>query len=229
MFKKLKSIFIVDDEDFIANQKGEKIPANVDPKSDAKSDAKTTDAYVPTVDASKFKSTAESSRKFVDVLLKAIEANNLEGFDYLEYKQSLQNLSKMAMDEETRYKSAFAMAQTMGVTSAKLVTAAQHYITILSEEDSKFKAALKNQKNKQINERQQKIKDFELMITNKSKQIESLKKDLEKHKKQLEKEKQSVQGAAEKVEKTRINFESAYDSVAGQIRDDIQKMKKYLK
>lgn len=54
--------------------------------------------------------------KFIDILLKSIEKNNLGGFDYIEYLSSLQKLDNMAMDEATKYKSKFVTAKTMGVT-----------------------------------------------------------------------------------------------------------------
>ena len=54
--------------------------------------------------------------KFINILLKSIEKNNLGGFDYIEYLSSLQKLDNMAMDEANKYKSTFVMAKTMGVT-----------------------------------------------------------------------------------------------------------------
>ena len=54
--------------------------------------------------------------KFINILLKSIEKNNLGGFDYIEYLSSLQKLDNMAMDEATKYKSTFVMAKTMSVT-----------------------------------------------------------------------------------------------------------------
>jgi hypothetical protein len=221
MFKKLKSLFVVEDE---GGDKLKKSEVSKDVKSSESSKTKSR-----STSEGHFKPDAKSSSKFVDVLLKAIEANNLEGFDYLEYKQALQNLAKMAMDEQTRYQSAFAMAQTMGVTPAKLKQSAEHYLKILNAEELKFQDALKNQKNKQIVEKQKAVTQLDNIIKQKAKQIEQLKAEMVKHTKQLESHKKSMTGAAEKVEKTRINFESAYVSVTGQIKVDLEKMKQYLK
>ena len=57
----------------------------------------------------------------------------MEGFDYLEYKQSLQSLEKMNMDNQTRYQSAFAMAQTMGAKAKNLIDSAQYYLKVMQK------------------------------------------------------------------------------------------------
>ena len=116
MLKKLKSLFIVEDE---SNAKGtveKKEPEVIQDKS------KSGEEPIPSGDISVPVDDGKIDQKFVDVLLKAIDNQNMEGFDYLEYKQSLQSLSKMDMDESTRYKSAFAMAKTMGATKIQRLT-----------------------------------------------------------------------------------------------------------
>jgi hypothetical protein len=94
--------------------------------------ATTTTNVVPLAPASV---SGKVSDKFYDILFGAMEANNQEGFDYLEYKKSLQTLSKMPMDEQTRYASAFAAAQAMGITASKLNESAQFYLNILKSEE----------------------------------------------------------------------------------------------
>ena len=65
--------------------------------------------------------------KSVDFLTKALAKNNLDGFDYLEFIQSLKALADLGMDEGTSIKSAFATASTVGLTKAKLVQTGKHY------------------------------------------------------------------------------------------------------
>ena len=62
--------------------------------------------------------------KSVDYLTSALAKNNLPGFDYLEFKQSLAALADLGMDEPTAIKSAFATASTVGLTKDKLVKTA---------------------------------------------------------------------------------------------------------
>ena len=134
----------------------------------------------------------------------------------------------MDMDEPTRYKSAFAMAKTMGVTKTSLVKSASHYISILKNEEAKFDDALQNQRSKQISDREQLMKKTEQNIAEKQKQIEQLTKDIEQEKASLEKLKSQINQSAAKVEATKERFEHAYHTVIDQIKYDLKMMQDQL-
>lgn len=227
MFDKLKSIFVVEDP------KGKNVEENAEEiVGDSSSESQET--IVQSVSNSKSAETIQNvsgqpDPKFINVLLKAIEASNLEGFDYLEFKQSLQSLAKMDMDEQTKYMSAFAMAKTMGATLPKLTQSASHYLNILKEEESKFNEALKNQESRQIHERRTSIADLGKMIDQKQKEIAKLTQDIEKHKEMLNQQNAEIDQAAAKVQNTKLGFMGAYQQLAQQIQGDVDKMKMYLK
>lgn len=167
--------------------------------------------------------------KFRKVLFGAMEKANLDGFDYLEYKQSLQSLAKMPMDEATRFQSAFAMAQTMGATPAKLVDAAQHYINVLQREEQKFEQALVTQRDTRIKGKQAQVQQLEQLTQQKQQQIKQLEAEIAQHRQQRDQLNGEVQRAAAKVETTKNNFIASYNQVVDQIQQDIDKMKRYLK
>lgn len=168
------------------------------------------------------------SSKFTEVLLGSMEKADLEGFDYLEYKKSLQSLAKMPMDEATRYKSAYAMAQTMGVSPDKLVQTAQHYINTLHKEEQKFEQALQAQKEKQIGSKLQQYKQLEQLVAKKAEQIKLLTQEIEQHQGQMEATKSEVSDASVKIETTKNNFIASYNMLVAKIQEDIDKMKQYL-
>lgn len=223
MFDKLKRIFIVEDE----------ISKKYDPKSDDNSTpevieptaATIDDRGVPNVDPS----TVPPSSKFTEILLGAMDAQNSEGFDYLEFKESLQSLGKMNMDEATRFKSAFAMAQTMGATSHKLISTAEQYKKILSNEKVKFDQALENQKSKQITQVQQGISELEKAMSMKQNRIQEIKKEIAADRAKLEKAKVNLEGAGAKIANTKAGFMASLVQIVHQLDADIEKMKKYLK
>jgi len=225
MFGKLKSLFILEDEEASkkAVQKAE--------EKEAKSGAPKVSAKDITVniEPSSTPQSGKPDQKFVDILLKAVEKSNMGGFDYLEYKSSLQSLSGMDMDEETRYKSSLAMAQTMGATPAKLIETARQYLSTLDGEKKKFNEALKGQKAKQVTGKESQIKEMEKGIAGKEKKIAELQKEIEADKKKMENLKAGINKAAAKVQKTSDSFHYAYNVVTGQILTDIEKMEKYLK
>jgi hypothetical protein len=228
MFGKLKSLFILEDgneskkaaETSVKNQENE--AKKNEPKESAKDIIVNREHSTPT-------QSGKPDAKFVDILLKAVEKDNIEGFDYLEYKSSLQSLSGMDMDEETKYKSSLAMATTMGATPAKLIQTAKHYISTLNQEKSKFQEALKAQKAKQVTGKETSIKQMEKGISGKLKKIAELQKEIENDTKKMEEMKAGINRAAAKVQKTSDSFHYAFNVVTGQILSDIEKMQKYLK
>jgi len=225
MFKKLKSLFIVEDESSAKKIKTSSAKGSSQ-KVNTSSSVKSKPSKSIPVPPDKGGKPAE---KFVDKLLKAIEKNNLDGFEYLEFKQSLQSLNNVSMDEKTRFQSAMAMAKTMGATEDKIINAAQHYLNILKSEQEKFEVAFKAQETKQVSQREQTIVKAEKSIKEKQAQIETLKKEIEVLNKQLESTKKDTNQAAAKVQSTKDGFYSAYHTVVNQIKADITAMQTHLK
>lgn len=225
MFGKLKSFFILEDE----NESQKAAEKAVENQSKEAEPTVTAKDITVNIEPSKAPQTGKPDAKFVDILLKAVEKNNLEGFDYLEYKSSLQSLTGMDMDEATRYKSALAMAKTMGSTPDKLIKTAKHYISTLNAERSKFQEALKGQKAKQVTGKEASIKEMEKGIAGKKKKIAELQKQIEADTVKMEEMKAGINKAAAKVQKTSDSFHYAYNVVTGQILGDIEKIQKYLK
>ncbi len=221
MFKKIKSLFIVEDETATPKAKNE-APTNTPA-------AKSTPATRASSNTTPAPSGGTATKKFTDILLKALEENNLDGFDYMEYKRSLESLKKMSMDEATRYQSAFAMAQTMGVSAPKLIQSTQHYIKVLANEEQKFQQAVANQQSSQIKAKGEEIKNLEATVKNKQAQIKKLTEEIAQHEKQAEKMKSEISGATAKVQATRSNFLASYQLLSSQIQSDFENMKKYLK
>lgn len=217
MFKNIKSLFVIEEED-------PKAPAKESAKP-AKPVAKVTTPATSPANAG----AGQVTQEFTEVLFKAMEQANPEGFDYMEFKQSLQSLKKMQMDDPTRYQSAFAMAQTLGATADKLVQSAQFYLDVLKSEAQKFSQAVENQRTKLIGNRQQQIDQLTQTVQSKEAQIKQLTQEIEAHRKEMDQIKQEISQATVKVETTQQNFSASYNALSGQIGADVENMKKYLK
>lgn len=220
--KKLRSLFIEDEE-----------TANVpEKKADGKAKAKPTTAQPSSTGATaqpNYNITAKSDEKIMDTLLGAVEKANLEGFDYLEYKKSLQSLKKMSMSEETMYQSAFATAATMGLTLDRLVETAEYYKKILDKEMHTFGETVATQHQQMVTKRKETASLVNENITQKQKQIEQLQTEIDNLKQKETKLTQEVEQAAVKIEQTKANFEKSFLNLKDQFESDIIKMKKYLK
>ena len=227
--KKLKSIFVVEDETL---KKEAAAAAGQAKKVPAKKTGTAAPVSNPGHAIKKESAVGEPGRgtqKFTDILFAAIEKANLPGVDYLEYRQSLQSLEKMPMEEKVRYQSAFAMAEAMGATPKKLIESAGHYVDVLKGEEKKFGQALANQKATQIASRKERITKLNEAVQQKAQQIKKLTEEMEKHRLEMEKLSGEINQAAAKVETTKNNFTASYNTLVGQILGDVEKMKKYLK
>lgn len=220
IFKKFKSVFVTEDPNAPAAPAGQAAP----PPPPARAAAPPPPMPMPTV------STAGSvTDKFSEILLNALEKSNQPGFDYFEFRQALRNLAKMSMDEQTRFQSAYAMAQTMGATPAALVESANGYLKVLHVEQERFNEAHQQQRAKLIGNREEEVKNIEATMQQKTEQIKQLTQQIEEHRQRAEQIRKELQESTVKIENTKADFEATFQSVVGQMQDDVAKMQQYLK
>ena len=217
MLDKLKSLFIVEEED---NKKGKQEKKENPSKENKKSlSQEKTNIQKPQ---------GSLNEKIMTKLLTVLSENNLDGFDYIEFKNSIKALEKMQMDEKTKYRSAFATAQTIGLTREKLLESIAYYQKVLNKENDEFLKALNSQVNIKVGDKKKELKDFDKMIKDKTLQIQRLQKEIEKHKEvqkslSLEIEKDTVH-----IERTRSDFETTFFKLMHQIKEDVKKINEYL-
>ncbi len=231
MLKNLKSLFIVQDDEQEKkenNTSPDGTPSEKEPSTNTEQKSK-----IVSNNAANTKPLSNTGgvidAKIVEKLLQAIEKNNLEGFDYLEYKKSLKALEKMPMDEATKFRSAFATAATMGVTLDKLLDTVKFYIGILDKENDQFVGAFKSQFNDKVSGREREVTQFEQIIAEKSKQIQQLTAEITKHQTQIQELKQKLEEDNSKIQKTQNDFQLSYTHLKKQFEDDVTKMQQYLK
>jgi uncharacterized small protein (DUF1192 family) len=231
VLKKLKSVFIVEDGSTIPSDTPvkETIQPEANPsikEATQSSTSSTVSQTQPTFDTSSLKSKAPDE-KFMNILLDAIDKANLPGFDYIEYKTSLQSLGKMNMDVPTKYQSAMAMAKTMGATPEKIIQAANQYLSVLKEENDKFLQAVQGQKQKVAQDEKDGVSGLQNSIADKKNQIALLQKEIASQEASLAKMKDEIGASAHKIAETSAKFDQAYVAVTQQIVDDIKNISQY--
>ena len=230
--KNLKGLFIATDEELIEAERKRQGQSTAPSQETAAGSPNTTapEADV-TLDRDIIASSAEGKvdQKFMDILLDSLTKNNQEGYDYLEYKQALQSLKKMDMEDETRFQSAFAMAQTMGATKNRLLETGQLYLDVLKKEEEKFMLSVANQRQTKIDERKQELLNIDKWIATKEAEIEKLKAKIEAKKASKADFQSKLSSTAKKIETVKNNFEASYQFLSGQIVEDLNKIKQYVK
>ncbi len=161
-------------------------------------------------------------------LMKALESNNLPGFDYIEFKQSLGALISMNIDEATAFKSAFATASTMGLTKQKLLESASHYQKILLKEKGQFDIALKNRIEQRVGKKEEENKQHTSRIQQIQTQIKRLEQEIVELRQKIEHNNQTKGNDGEKLIAQQKNFELTYNSIQKEIDNDVHKISQFL-
>lgn len=226
MLKKFKSLFIIEEE--TPNQTAKKEDDNNKPASTSKGNS-IVKSNSSSANLSNVIQEGKVNEKFLNILFDALEKNNLEGFDYLEFKKSLQSLSKVPMDEATRFKSAFAMASSMNVDTKQIIDSADFYLQILKKEEEKFNNALAKQKSTKVHAQEEQVKLLENTVKEKAAQIKKLTTEIDQIQKEIQLTNEQIAEQTTKVNKTKNDFLRSYNMVVNQIKTDVANMKRHLK
>lgn len=167
---------------------------------------------------------------FVDVLFKALENNNMEGFDYLEFMQSINNIKKQNLtgDEIKLFQTAFALASTLKVTKSGILESGKYYLEILEKEKLSFYNSLNNNANVKLEEKNKEISDLQKKLSEDKAKLESLKNSIVSDEEKYETLSQDLLQAQQKVNNVKTGFNLAYSSLVEKINADINKIEKYL-
>lgn len=85
----------------------------------------------------------QPSDQYLNMLADAIQAADQEGYDYLEFRQGVQNAINNCPDERTRFILTFDMAaKPANVTRQMLIDSTQHYLEALDKEATEFLQAI---------------------------------------------------------------------------------------
>jgi len=163
----------------------------------------------------------------VAFLTNALEKNNLPGFDYIEFKQSLAALTQM-MDEPTAFKSAYATAATVGLTKDKLLQTAAHYKKIVDGERAGFAKAMAKQTIEKVSGKEKEVETLRATIEKQKQQIKQLEDQIAKYQKTIDSADEDVKAAKAKIDAAKEKFDFAHQSVMNQIDKDIENIQKYL-
>lgn len=235
ILKNLKSIFIEETDSTGATEETpsrEDQPSFHSPESGEK-ESKVADSaseeervQIPEVKA---KNTHSPDEKFLGVLLSALEENNFEGYDYFDYRETLKSLQEVAMDEKTRFLSAYAMAKTMKADYTQLARTGRAYIQILEKEKIKFAEALKSREATDLKSRENQIVELDSEIARMQKEVEALLAQIQTAKSRQDTLRSELQLTHQKMLDTQTRFDHTHTYLIDQIQSDLIKMEKHLK
>ena len=234
-FNKLKSLFVVDEEQ-TQNSEEKKVEEQ---KSDTKkgddsqkskvswqsSTTKTTQTIETTNTGVTTDTSGQYSQKIFDSLIKAISDQNLPGEDYLEFMDALKAMKDLPLEESIKMKTVFMTLSTKGLTVPKIVDSAIAYLGILDKERAKFYQALDAQKNQNINKKKGLIDELNAKNKEKAEMIKKLTDEIAVNNSEIQKITIEVNMGETKIKSTENDFIFTFDKLSSQIKENIEKIK----
>ena len=160
------------------------------------------------------------NEQMVNIILSTLKDNHEDGMDYLKFKQSIQNLMNMNMDETTSIKSAYATASTMGLSKDSLSKSINNYLNIINKERDKFIETLKKQVDHNIEQPKSEINEINEKIKANEVKMASLAKENELLTNKITTVNDEIQKAEVKIENRRSEFLSVYEAFVKNLNDD---------
>lgn len=167
-------------------------------------------------------------KKSADFLSNALAKGQQGGFDYLKFKQSLNQIAQLNLDEGTSFQSAFATASTIGITKEGLVSSAKHYLNLLDHEKSQFDSALQKQVKERIASKKEQVIKLEQGIEELKAKIKALEKKIIEFQHRIDNSDAEVEKAKQKILETQSRFEKSYEVFQNVIQEDIRKIEQFL-
>jgi len=161
-------------------------------------------------------------------LIKLIEDNNLDGFDYLEFMDSVQKMSAVALPEAEKYKLVFTTAQSFGVTVDTLTNAVDHYVKVLNNHKTEFEGHVNNQVGSEIEQRKQRVIDLDKETESLNAQIAEISQKIASNTTESATINQEVTQQELKIRMVAQDFTATFEHVTNRLQSDKQKIHSYL-
>jgi len=166
-------------------------------------------------------------KNFNDSLEQLIQDNNIEGVDYLEFKQALKGMAGVAgLNESAAYQSVFSVLKTgsPNLTKEHLVKAVDFYISILKGEENTFNSEMQENIEREVTSRRAEVDNLSLENKELVDKIQSINEKIAQNQQraiQLNSEASDVEA---KVNQASKNFVATLSHVISNLESDKNKI-----
>lgn len=159
--------------------------------------------------------------------MKLIEENNMEGYDYFEFRSAIENMKAVIPGEAERFKAAYAAVASF-VKADKLILSIDFYLGKIDAKKKEFDEYVTSVVAQKVTGKEEQAKALDDKIIKTNEAIAKLNEEIGKL--QEERTKLLNESVAEKakVETVRNGFVSTYNKVVSEINSDKTKIKTYL-
>jgi methionine aminopeptidase len=160
--------------------------------------------------------------KHFDNLIEEANAKNplFQGTDYKEFVDSKIDLDAIP-DEATKYKTAFNVLKSTGLTKEKLISTGQEYINIIGRDLNAFQGAHSQQYQKEV-------KQKELLIQKKAEELKALNEKIAALNAEIKQISQEATQTKDQLNLIRNSFLMAGEHKQREIYNELQKINQYF-
>lgn len=174
---------------------------------------------MPVVSTTTVQGVADS--KFIDLLESVIEQNNQPGQDYFEFKQAVENMNSLVMDERTKFLTVYQVLSLQGCKKDLLLASLDKYIEIIQHEKASFDEEMKTQYNAKVQTKLLKAEESK-------KELDALTKKLAELNSSILALSQEAQAEEMKIRATESNFKASADVIISEMVSDKEKINNFI-
>lgn len=159
--------------------------------------------------------------KFIDLLESVIEKNNQPGQDYFEFKQAVENMNALPMDEKTKFLTVYQVLSLQGCTKVNLISSLDKYISLVQSEKTSFDEEMKSEYTAKVQSKLLKAEEAK-------KELDGLTKRLSELNSSILALSQEAQAEEMKIRATESNFKASADVIISEMISDKEKINNFI-
>ena len=162
-----------------------------------------------------------ADNKFIQMLEEVIAQNNIPGQDYFEFKQAIENMGSIVMDDKTKFLTVYNVLSLQGCNKDVLLSSLDKYVQIIQLEKENFTKEMQA--------------EYSVRVQSKVDEVERAKKELETITKRMAdinntilQLSQEAQAEDMKLRATEANFMASADIIMNEMINDKQKITNFI-
>jgi len=186
---------------------------------------------IPSITAPSFKQiVGKIDDSILEKLSIAIEDKNIAGNDFIEFMQSLNKMSNLAVDDKNKFNMVFAILATSsgGMSKEHLVKSVDYYINVLANEKNTFNNEMLNATEEMVSKKELYSKQLMDSVQLKTQEITNLSKEIEELKAESVKCNDDVSSSKIAIAQKQADFNITSQHLINQIVDYKQKIEQYI-
>jgi hypothetical protein len=166
--------------------------------------------------------------EMMKILEDAIEASNIPGFDYIEFRAVLKNMETIQMPEPQRFQAAFASAQVNQVTKQQLLEAIDFYLKVIDNKSTEFVEYVTGLQTTEVNGKDTRIAELDQMIASDAAKIQELTASINQRRQEQDALRMEKARADLDIRNKAAAFTCTKDAVVARLTNDRNKIDSYI-